>query len=99
MIVSYRGRRTAAFAARKRLKGLSGVERIAWLALDRLAAVHTLEDLKSLQSHRLEPLTGDCRGPYAIRINEEWRICFEWAETSPGPTNVELVGSASGDQS
>jgi addiction module HigA family antidote len=97
VIVSYRGRRIAAFEARKRLKTLSGVERIAWLTLDRLAAVHTLEDLRALQSHRLEPLTGDCRGPYGIRINDEWRICFEWSETSPGPTNVELVDSASGD--
>jgi addiction module HigA family antidote len=97
VIVSFRSSRTAAFAARKRLRALSGVERLAWLALDRLAAVHTLEDLRALQSHRLEPLTGDCRGPYAIRINEEWRICFEWPEISPGPTNVELVESASGD--
>ena len=96
MIVSYRGRRTAAFAARKRLKALLGVERPAWLALERLAAVHTLEDLKALQSHRLETLTGVCRGPYAIRISEQWRICFEWPATSPGPTNVELVDSESG---
>jgi addiction module HigA family antidote len=97
VIVSYRGKRTKAFVAHKRLKALSGVERPAWLALDRLAAAHTLADLKALQSHRLEPLVGDCRSPYAIRINEEWRICFEWPEISPGPTNVELVESASGD--
>jgi addiction module HigA family antidote len=97
VIVSYRGRRIAAFAARKRVKALSGGERPVWLALDRLAAVHTLEDLRALQSRRLETLIGKGGWHYAIRINEHWRICFEWPEISPGPTNVELVDSASGD--
>ena len=96
MIVSYRGRRTAAFAARKRVKALSGVERPVRLALDRLAAVHTLEDLRALQSRRLETLIGEGGWHYAIPINEQWRLCFEWPETSPGPTKVELVDSSYG---
>jgi addiction module HigA family antidote len=97
VIVSYRGRPIAAFVARKRVKALSGVERSVWLALGRLAAVHTVEDLKALQSRRLETLIGEGGWHYAIRIDEHWRICFEWSEISPGPTNVELVESASGD--
>ena len=96
MIVSYRGQRVAAFAARKRVKALSGVERPVRLALDRLAAVHTLEDLRALQSRRLETLIGEGGWHYAIPIDEQWRICFEWPEGSPGPTNVELVESAHG---
>jgi addiction module HigA family antidote len=98
VIVSYRGRRIAAFVARKRVKALSGVARPVCLALDRLAAVHTLQDLRVLQSRRLETLVGDGGWRYAIPINEQWRICFDWPETSPGPTNVELVDSANGDQ-
>ena len=97
MIVSYRGRSIVAFVARKRVKALSGVERPVWLVLDRLAAVHRLTDLRALQSRRLETLIGDGGWHYAIRIDEHWRICFEWPEISPGPTNVELVESASGD--
>jgi addiction module HigA family antidote len=97
VIVSYRGRSIAAFVARKRVKALSGVERSVWLVLDRLAAVHTLTDLRALQSRRLETLIGDGGWHYAIRIDEHWRICFEWPEISPGPTNVELVESGSGD--
>jgi addiction module HigA family antidote len=93
VIVSYRGRRIAAFAARKRVKALSGVEGLVRLALDRLAAVQTLEDLRALQSRPLEILIGQGGLHYAIPVNEEWRICFEWPETSPGPTNVELVDS------
>ena len=27
----------------------------------------------------------------SIRINDQWRICLEWPEKSPGPTNVEIV--------
>jgi addiction module HigA family antidote len=86
----------AAFAARKRVKALSGVERPVRLALDRLAAVHTLEDLRALQSRRLETLIGEGGWHYAIPVDEQWRICFEWPERSPGPTNVELVESAHG---
>jgi addiction module HigA family antidote len=96
VIVSYRGNRTAACAARKRLKALSGAERASWLKLDRLAAVHTLHDLTALQSNRLETVEGDCGRQYAIRINEQWRIRFEWPETSSGPAKVELVDAGSG---
>ena len=96
VIVSYQGKRTAACAARKPLKALSGVERSAWLKLDRLGAVHTLHDLTALQSNRLEILEGECGGQYAIRINEQWRIRFEWPETSSGPAKVELVDAGSG---
>jgi addiction module HigA family antidote len=97
VIVSYRGRRIAAFAARKRVKALSGVERPVQLALDRLAAAPTLEDLRTLPSQPLEPRIGDCLGRYAIRVNDHWRICFEWFDAAPGPTNVELVDSESGE--
>jgi addiction module HigA family antidote len=96
VIVSYRGRRIVALAARRRVKALSGVERHARLALDRLAAAHMLEDLRALQSRRLETLIGEGGWHYAIPINEQWRICFEWPEASPGPRNVELVDSANG---
>ena len=96
MIVTFRGRRLAALAARKRVKALSGVERPVCVALDRLAAVHTLEDLRALQAGHLETQIGGGDWHYAIRINEHWRICFEWPDTSPGPTNVELVDSQSG---
>jgi plasmid maintenance system killer protein len=28
---------------------------------------------------------------YGIRINDQWRICFEWREGAPGPANLEIV--------
>ena len=91
MIVSYRGRRTADFAAGKRVKALSGIERPARLKLDRVEAAHTVKDLAALPGNRFEALKGDRKGQFSIRINDQWRICFEWPEKSPGPMNVEIV--------
>jgi plasmid maintenance system killer protein len=43
--------------------------------------------------NRLEGLKGDRKGQYSVRINDQWRICFEWPEGSPGPLHVEIVDS------
>ena len=91
MVVSYRDRRTADFAAGKRVKAQSGIERPARLKLDRLEAAHTVKDLAALPGNRFEALKGDRKGQFSIRINDQWRICFEWPEKSPGPMNVEIV--------
>jgi proteic killer suppression protein len=91
MIVSYRDKRTRDFAAGRRVKAFSGVERAARLKLDRLEAAVDLKDLAALPGNRLETLKGDRKGQYSIRINEQWRICFEWLGDAPGPSNVEIV--------
>ena len=91
MIVGYRDKRTREFAAGKRVKTFSGIERSARLKLDRLEAATTLKDLAVLPGNRFEALSGDRKGHYSIRINDHWRICFGWPEGSPGPVNVEIV--------
>ncbi len=91
MIVSYRDKRTRDFAAGRRIKAFSGVERAARLKLDRLEAAVELKDLAALPGNRLEALKGDRKGQYSIRINEQWRICFVWLGDAPGPSNVEIV--------
>jgi proteic killer suppression protein len=91
MIVGYRDKRTRDFAAGKRVKAFFGIERSARLKLDRLEAAMTLTDLASLPGNRFEALAGDRKGQYSIRINDQWRICFEWPGKSPGPLNVEIV--------
>jgi proteic killer suppression protein len=91
VIVGYRDARTADFAAGKRVKAFSGIERSARLKLDRVEAAVALKDLSALPGNRFEALKGDREGQYSIRINDQWRICFEWPEKSPGPTNVEIV--------
>lgn len=91
MIVSYRDKRTRDFAAGRRVKAFSGFERSARLKLDRLEAASTLMDLAALPGNRFEALAGDRKGQYSIRISDQWRICFEWLDRSPGPSSVEIV--------
>lgn len=91
MVVSYRDKRTKDFAVGNRVKALSGIERPARLKLDRLEAATALRDLAGLPGNRFEALSGDRKGQYSIRINEQWRICFEWLDGALGPSNVEIV--------
>jgi proteic killer suppression protein len=91
MIVSFRDNETAAFAAGKRVKVFSGIEHAARLKLDRLESALALSDLAVLPGNRFEALKGSRRGRYSIRVNDHWRVCFEWPERSPGPVNVEIV--------
>jgi proteic killer suppression protein len=89
VIVGYRDRRTSRFAAGAWVKAFEGVGRAARLKLDRLEAAMTLNDLAALPGNRLEALSGERKGQFSIRVNDQWRICFTWTDT--GPTNVELV--------
>lgn len=91
MILSYRDKRTSDFGAGKRIRTFSGIEQAARLKIDRLEAAATLHDLAVLPGNRFEALKGDRKGQFSIRINERWRICFEWPEGSPGPEHVEIV--------
>ena len=90
MIVSYRDKRTRDFADGKRVKAFDGIHRKAELKLDQLDAVTIVGDL-ALPGNHLEALKGDRKGQYSIRINDQWRICFEWPSKASGPTNVEIV--------
>jgi toxin HigB-1 len=90
VIVSFRDKRTREFAEGKRVKAFAGFEHKAEMKLDRLEAATSLRDLE-IPGNRLEALKGDRKGQYSIRINDQWRICFEWPSGSPGPINVEII--------
>ena len=91
MIQSYRDKRTKEFAEGKRVKAFEGFRRQAEKRLDILDAATGLPDLQALPSNALESMKGDRKGQYSIRINMQWRICFEWPEGQSGPSNVEIV--------
>ena len=91
MIVGYRDKRTASFARGEFVRAFQGFDRQAWKRLEILDAATSLGELRSLPSNRLEALKGDRIGQYSIRINQQWRICFEWTEATAGPANVEIV--------
>ncbi len=90
MIVSFKDKRTREFAEGNRVKAFASIERKAEMKLDQLDAATSLADL-ALPGNRMEALKGDRKGQYSIRINDQWRISFEWPKGSPGPTNVEIV--------
>ena len=56
-----------------------------------LEALSSPADLGALNSNRLEVLKGDRKRQYSIRVNDQWRICFEWPLSEAGPSNVEIV--------
>ena len=56
------------------------IHRIALRRLLLLDAAESLDDLHSPPGNQLEKLRGDRKGQYSIRINEQWRICFEWKQ-------------------
>ena len=81
MIKSFADKRTAALFAGYLVKALpnqiQGRARAKLLAVD---AAKQLCDLQIPPGNRLEALRGNRRGQHSIRINDQWRICFEWRE-------------------
>ena len=65
------------------------VWRVARRKLDQLDSVTRLDELRVPPGNRLKALSRDRKGQHSIRINDQYRICFEW--TSSGPANVEIV--------
>ena len=63
--------------------------RIAVRKLEQLDSAEMIDDLRVPPGNRLEALKGDRLGQYSIRINDQWRICFEWDDGEA--CNVEIV--------
>jgi len=77
MILTYGDKRTREFADGKRVKAFDGIQRPA--------------SSKLAPGNRFEGLKGDRKGQYSIRINDQWRVCFEWPKGATGPMNVSIV--------
>ena len=63
--------------------------KIAARKLDLLDSVNSIQELRIPPSNRLEALSGERKGQYSIRVNDQYRICFTW--TASGPAQVEIV--------
>lgn len=70
-------------------KQFSGIQSTATRKLTMIEAAVKLDDLRSPLGNRLEALAGDRAGQHSIRINDKWRICFQW--TYVGPIDVEIT--------
>jgi proteic killer suppression protein len=86
----YRDRRTERFAAGERVKEFQAFKEQAERRLDILETAVSQRDLTLLPSNHFEALGGDRKGQFSIRINQQWRVCFEWPEEVDRPCNIEI---------
>ena len=89
MIASYRDSATYNLAHGIRVPAFASFERIALRKLRQLQVAASLADLRVPPGNRLEALKGARQGQYSIRINDQYRICFEWVDGVAD--NVEIV--------
>lgn len=82
MIISFGNQATAdlfnGIKSRESRKLPSEITKIALKKLDILNAAEQLDELKVPPGNRLEALKGNLKGYYSIRINNQWRIIFQW---------------------
>ena len=90
MIRSFKSKETERIFNRERSRKLpSDIQQAALRKLRMLNRAITLQDLRVPPANRLERLTGRRAGQYSIRINDQWRICFRWADHDAW--DVEIV--------
>jgi proteic killer suppression protein len=89
VIKSFRCKDTKRLFETGRTRRFSAVQKTAERKLIQLHTAAALKDLASPPGNRLEALTGDREGQHSIRINSQWRLCFQWTED--GPEEVEIV--------
>ncbi len=86
----YRDKRTERFAAGERIREFESFKDQAERRLDILEAAVSRNDLMLLPSNRFEALGGDRKGQFSVRINQQWRVCFEWPDEAVRPFNIEI---------
>lgn len=87
----YRDKRTERFATGERVGEFQAFKDQAERRLDVLEVATCIEDLKRLPSNRFEALGGKRDGQFSIRINKQWRVCFEWPAGMERPFNIEIT--------
>jgi toxin HigB-1 len=83
MIRSFGDRRTAALFRDEFVRDFQDIARQAKRKLESVNAARRLEDLAIPPSNRLEKLRGDLKTSYSIRINDQWRVIFQWIDGEP----------------
>ena len=90
MVQSFADKDTDRLWNRERVRAIdSRIHSVALRKLRQLGYAQSLEELRIPPGSRLEALKGDRVGQHSIRINDQWRICFQW--TAAGPEDVEIV--------
>lgn len=90
MIRSFKSKETEKVFNRERSQKLPpDIQPVALRKLRMLNRAATVQDLRVPPANRLEKLSGNRAGQYSIRLNDQWRICFDWE--AGNAQNVEIV--------
>jgi len=89
MIVGFRDADTMQLFTERKNRRWAGIAKVALRKLDQLEAAISLDDLRIPPANRLEALKGNRKGQYSVRINDQYRLCFEWKQD--GAHNVEVA--------
>ena len=89
MISTLADQDTADLFAGERVKRFVNMTSVAQRKLQLLDSAATLDALRVPPGNRLEVLAGDRKGQHSIRINNQWRVCFVWADD--GAHGVQIV--------
>lgn len=87
--MTFRDEETERLWERIRVRRFERIEKKARIRLAVLRRAKTLMDLHHIPGCRLEKLSGNRKGQYSIRINDQYRICFEWKNDEAH--NVEIT--------
>ena len=90
MIRSFKDKEAEKIFNRNRSQKIpNNLQRVALRKLRMLNRASNINDLRVPPANRLEKLKGKREGQYSIRINDQWRICFEWRDNDA--FNTEIV--------
>jgi len=89
VIKSFKDADTEALFQLGRVRRFVSIERPALRKLKQLDLARRIEDMRAPPANRLEKLSGDRAGQWSVRINDQFRICFRWADAAA--ENVEIV--------
>ena len=90
MIKSFKDKETESLYKRERSRRLpQDIQQVALRKLRMINNAATLNDLRVPPANRLEKLSGTRAGQYSIRVNDQWRVCFEWRGSDA--YSVEIV--------
>jgi len=89
VIRSFRSNETERVFRREFSRRFRNIASVAKRRLDHLHGATGLADLAAIPGSRFEPLSGNRHGQYSLRINDQWRICFEWKDGNA--CHVEIV--------
>ena len=87
-IKSFRCKDTEAMFGGRRVARFANIEKVAMRKLAMLNRIVAVDELRIPPNNRLESLKGDRAGQFSIRVNDQWRICFRFADGAASDVGI-----------